>query len=101
MPLTGKQKRALKGHGQRMPDDVILGKAGITAEFVEHARRLLDRKELLKIRFTDVGGSARKALADEVCRALEAECVQILGRTMLLYRANPGLDAAGRLLPDI
>lgn len=98
MALTGKQKRVLKGHGQRMPDDVVLGKAGLTEELVAHARRLLERRELLKVRLGDAEGGERKSVADEVCRAVGAECVQVLGRTLLLYRANAGLDPDKRLL---
>src|SRR5437868_6748197 len=98
MPLTGKHKRQLKARGQTMPDDVVLGKAGPTEPFVAHAKSLLERKELVKIRFADVQGADRKALAKDVCAAIGAECVQILGRTMLVYRANPALAADKRLL---
>ena len=88
MPLSGKEKRSLKARGQTMPDDVVLGKAGMTEAFVTHAKALLVRKELVKVRFADVEGAERKALAREVCAAVGAECVQVLGRTMLVYRAK-------------
>ena len=83
-----------------MPDDAALGKGGLSEASVSHLRQLLSRKELVKIRFADVEGGARKEFADEVCAAVggECECVQILGRTMLLYRPNPELDPDRRLL---
>jgi len=86
MPLTGKQKRALKQRGQLMPDDCRLGKGLFSDEFVGHLNRLLDKRELVKMRFTDLEGKDRKALAKAVCQAVDAELVQVVGRTVLLYR---------------
>ena len=99
MALSGKDKRALKARGQRLVDDIVLGKAGLTDAFIAHANDLLDRRELIKLRFgEDFKGDARKALAAEVEAALNAEVVQVLGRTMLLYRPNPQLDKSQRIL---
>ncbi len=92
MTLTSKQRRTLKGLGQRMNDDLRLGKAGISDSFVNHAGQLLDRQELIKIRFTDISGADRQALADQVSEALHAQCVGVVGRTMLIYRDNPDLE---------
>ena len=75
-----------------MPDDVTLGKSGLSESFIAHARTLLARKELVKVRFSDVEGAERKNLAREICAALGAECVQVLGRTLLLYRAKDPRD---------
>jgi RNA-binding protein len=90
MPLTGKQKRLLKQRGQTLADGCQLGKARLTDEFLDHLNGLLDRDELVKMRFTELEGSARKELAKAVCQAVNAECVQVVGRTVLMYRATPG-----------
>ena len=100
MALTGKQKRVLKGKGQTMSDDTRLGRDGLSEGFVDRLNALLAKRELVKLRFTDLEGSMRKALAVEVCAAVKAECVTILGRTMLLYKANEELDADKRVLQD-
>ncbi len=89
MPLTGKQKRALKQRGQSMADDCRLGKGLFSDEFVGHLNRLLDEKELVKMRFTDLQGAERKELAKAVCKAVGAELVQVVGRTVLMFRAAP------------
>jgi RNA-binding protein len=99
MALTGKQKRLLKARGQTMSDDIALGKAGFTTAFLEHLGRLLERRELVKVRFADVEGAERKVLARELCAAAGSECVGIVGRTILLYRANPDLQPGKRALP--
>lgn len=89
MPLTGKQKRALKQRGQSMADDCRLGKGLFSDEFVGHLNRLLDKQELVKMRFTDLEGAERKDLAKAVCKAVGAELVQVVGRTVLMFRAAP------------
>jgi len=89
MSLTSKQRRALRGLGQKRGDDVHLGKAGLTEGFVENLSALLDRHELIKLRFDDLEGDMRKQLVEEVCKTVDAECAGLVGRTMLLYRENP------------
>lgn len=89
MPLTGKQKRLLKQRGQTMTDGCRLGKGQFSDEFVGHLNRLLDKQELVKMRFGDLEGKDRKALAKAVCAAVNAELVQVVGRTVLMYRARP------------
>src|SRR5690606_31016315 len=96
--LNGKQKRQLKQLAQRMPDTANLGKAGITPAVVSHLGTLLDRQELIKLRFTDVTGTARKALANEVAAACNADVIAIVGHTLLLYRDNPELEANKKAL---
>lgn len=97
MPLTGKQKRLLKARGQTMKDDAQLGKAGLTDDFVAHVRALLDRKELVKLRFTELEGAQRQELADHVCSTIGAECVSVVGRTMLMYKPNMELPPGQRI----
>lgn len=86
MALTGQQKRLLKQRGQQMADDCRLGKNLFSDEFVGHLNRLLDKQELVKMRFSDLEGKDRKELARAVCDAVGAELVQIVGRTVLLFR---------------
>ena len=100
MTLTSKQKRALKSQGMKMADDLRLGSAGLTEGFVQHLNDLLKRRELVKLRFTDVEGDGRQALAQQIGDASGAQCVSILGRTMLLYRPNPDLPPDKRVLGE-
>lgn len=85
MATTSKQRRELKRLGQTMSDDVRLGKAGLNDAMVAHVRDLLGRKELVKLRFTELEGPERKAFAQEVAGAVGAECIAVVGRTLLLY----------------
>ena len=92
MNLKGKQKRLLKARGQTMDDDLRLGKDGLTERFAAQLRELLGQRGLVKLRFTDLTGGMRNQLANEIAEAVDAQCVSIIGRTMLLYR--PGATGA-------
>jgi RNA-binding protein len=47
--------------------------------------------ELVKIQFTKTAGLTVKEAANELARAIEAEVVQVIGRTATLFRENPEL----------
>jgi RNA-binding protein len=100
MGLTGKHKRQLRALGQKMSDDAHLGKAGLTDAFAAHVNQLLDRKELVKLRFDDVEGAERQQLAERVAASIGAEMNTAVGRTALVYRANPRLEARERVIHD-
>jgi len=69
-----------------MADDCRLGKELLSDAFLGHLNALLDQKELVKMRFGELEGKARKELAKAVSEAVGAELVQVVGRTALLYR---------------
>lgn len=98
MTLTPQDKRRLKSLGQTMPDDVRVGHDGLTDGGAAHVAALLARKELVKVRFEELEGARRKAFAAELADALDAQCITVVGRTALLYRPNPDLDPARRVL---
>lgn len=98
LPLSSSQRKKIRQLGQKMADDVQLGKAGLSDGFTTTIQRLLAEKELVKLRFgKDYTGDLRDALAEEVATATQSVCAAITGRTMLLYKANPDLEPAKRV----
>ncbi len=84
--LTGKEKRLLRGVGQRLKASVIIGKAGINPSVLEHIEVQFTNNELIKIRLADQHGSQRKQAAAQISVATNSTCIGITGKTMLLYR---------------
>jgi RNA-binding protein len=84
--LTGKQRRYLRGLGQRLAATLHVGRDGVTAGIVEQAETQLRAQELIKIRMTESTPASRHETADELAARTRAEVVQVLGRTALLYR---------------
>jgi RNA-binding protein len=97
--LTGAQKTKLRGLGQTTADAAFLGKEGVTPAFLAELNRLLDARELVKLRFT--GGQdrhERAALCETVAAAASCICVGAVGHTALLWR--PGKDGSKLLAGD-
>lgn len=95
--LTGKQKRNLRGRGQKLPVAIHVGKAGLTPAVATAAGKLLSERELIKVRLPAGPSAVRSATAEQLARDVEACCVSVLGRTALLYRPNEALPPDRRM----
>ena len=95
--LTGKQKKHLRGLGQRLEAVLTVGREGITDPVLKAIGDLLDKRELIKIRLSGPSGAARKEVGPQLARAADAVCVGIIGRTVLLYRPNADLSPSKRI----
>jgi len=96
--LTSKQVRKLRAMGQRLDDAAAIGKAGLSDESAANVERLLDAHELIKVRLPgELEGSARKDFGRQLAEKVGAACVNIVGRTVLLYRPNESLPADKRV----
>jgi len=87
--LTGKQRRALRAMGHHLEPVVQVGHAGITPGVVAALEQALWDHELVKVKLGSEAPGDRKAVASELAQATGAELAQVLGRTLLLYKANP------------
>lgn len=86
--LTGKQRRYLRGLGHELKVLVQVGKGGIDAGLLTAVNQALDDHELVKIRVADKDLDRHEA-ADAIAQGTKSEVAQVLGNTVLLYRADP------------
>jgi RNA-binding protein len=88
--LGGKQRRYLRALGHHLDPVVQVGKEGISAGLVGALDAALEQHELIKVRLGESvavdGGGPRKEIARALAEASSSELVQVLGRTLLLYR---------------
>lgn len=89
VPLTGAQKTRLRGLGQTLEAAVKLGKAGLTPAFQREFTRLLEARELVKLRFDGADRHERAALIAQIETETSSVCVGAVGHTALFYRENP------------
>ena len=89
MELTGRQRRFLRAQAHHLSAILQVGKEGISPPFVDAVDRALLDHELVKIRIGQNAAIGREAAAAELARATGSEVAQILGNTVLLYRAHP------------
>lgn len=65
--------------------DCILGKNGITPEFIKHAHKLLKRNKIIKIKALKSGVRSNiNELAHEVSRLTSSHLVDVRGRIFIL-----------------
>ena len=91
MDLTGKQKRYLKGLGQKLPDFCTVGKDGLTKPIIYNIQKQFDKTELVKVRLRFEEGSERQQTAALLEKETDSTCVAVVGKTILLYRVNEKL----------
>jgi RNA-binding protein len=89
LTLTGKQRRHLRGLGHGLDPVVHIGKDGLSEAFVAAVDQALTDHELIKVRVLETTGLDRHEAADSLARATASEVAQVLGNTILLYRAHP------------
>ncbi len=85
MPLTGKQRRALRAMGHHMEPVVIVGQSGVTEGVIGAIAQALNDHELIKVKINE-GPETRHEAAQRMAEGTGAELVQLLGRTALLFK---------------
>ena len=91
MTLTSKERAALRGEAHHLTALVHIGQHGVTETVRETIDDALRTRELVKIQMGKAGDVKAKDLANEIARQMRADVVQVIGKTMTLYRENPDL----------
>ena len=89
MPLSGKQRRYLRGLGHDLEPIVQLGKLGLTDAVTAAVDTALEEHELIKVRIGTECPDDRHDVAERLAPAVKSEVAQVLGRTLLLWRKRP------------
>ncbi len=92
MELTGKQRRHLRSIGAKLSAIVKIGQKSFSETVLNEVEFSLDQNELIKIQLVGSEGKERKVLAAELAEKVNANLVQVLGKSVLLYRVNPKLE---------
>ncbi len=96
--LRGKDRRYLRGLGVGLKPIVVVGKEGISGKVLNEIDRTIEKNELIKVRLLESVEGDRKDVARELAERAGVELIQVLGRTVLLYRRNeeePGIELPG------
>jgi RNA-binding protein len=92
MQLTGKERRHLRSIGAKLSPLVTIGQKSLSDSVLAEVNYALDQNELIKLKLVVAEGKARKELASELATTVNAHLVQVLGKSVLLYRENPELE---------
>jgi RNA-binding protein len=86
--LTHVQKRHLRTLGHHLNAIVQIGKFGITPTWIEALKQALARHELVKVSINGESPTEREVAATSLVKTVGAHLVQMVGRTLILYRAK-------------
>lgn len=86
--LTGKQRRYLRGLGNQLQPVVWVGVKGMNEGVWTAITSAFENADLLKIKLQEGFSGDRHEVAERLARATKSELVQVLGKTILLYRRN-------------
>lgn len=87
MPLDGKSRRKLRALGHHLEPIVIIGQSGVTDAIMAAVDQALYDHELIKLKVNE-GPADRHDAAEQLAKATRSEIAQVLGRTVLLFKAR-------------
>lgn len=92
MPLSSKERAALRAEAHHLSAGVHVGHQGITPTVVQSLDEALRTRELVKVQLSKNADATPKALAKRLGDEVGADVVQVIGRTATFYRENPDLE---------
>lgn len=88
--LTPKRRAYLRSLAHDLKPVLQIGKGGVTPAAVGAVRDALAARELIKVRVLDAAPEPARATGEALVAGLgDAHLVQVIGRTVVLYRRDP------------
>jgi RNA-binding protein len=95
--INPRQKRFLRGLGHHLQVKAMIGKEGLTSQVVKAINEVVDADELVKVKVQENFPYDRKEAGPMLAAETNTALVQVIGRTILIYRGNPDLPKEQRL----
>ena len=86
--LTGKQKRFLRSEAHHLTPIFQVGKGGVNENLIKQIGEALEVRELIKVSILDTCGENKSEVAESLAEGADAELVQLIGRTVVLYKES-------------
>jgi RNA-binding protein len=87
--LRGSQAREMRARGHHLDPTVMLGREGLTPAVLAALEAVLAAHELVKVKIQEGYPEDKTTAAEGLAAASKSKIVQLIGRTMLLYREKP------------
>ena len=84
--MTSKQRAYLRGLANTMEPILHAGKGGISDAMIKQADDALTARELIKGKVLETAPTTAREVAEEIAAKVNAEVVQVIGRTFVLFR---------------
>ena len=92
MTMTSKQRAELRAEAHHLQPSVHVGQHGLSPTLVQSLDDALRTRELGKVQLGRHADRSARETAQALAEATGADVVQVIGRTLTLYRENPELE---------
>ncbi|GAB6990717.1 ribosome assembly RNA-binding protein YhbY [Paenibacillus pini] len=86
--LTGKQKRHLRSLAHHLDPIFQVGKGGTNDHLIRHIVEAIEKRELMKVSVLNNCLEDRNEIGAEIAEKADAELVQVIGSTIILYKES-------------
>lgn len=91
--LNAKQRASLRAAANRLETVYYIGKDGVSEAVIRGVEEALLARELIKVKVQEACELSAREACGELCEALSADPVQVIGRRLVIYRRNKKVDA--------
>ncbi|MBU0970801.1 MAG: YhbY family RNA-binding protein [Proteobacteria bacterium] len=86
-PLTGSQRKYLRGLAHNLNPAAFVGQKGLTSALTDEINGALDAAELIKIKFNDhKEKEVKTALIEEIAAITQSHVAGMVGHVAILFR---------------
>ncbi|BHH82638.1 ribosome assembly RNA-binding protein YhbY [Desulforhopalus sp. 52FAK] len=97
LTLSTKQKQYLKGLAHPLNPLVQVGKEGLSPGLITMTSQELKHHELIKVKLGQNSGLDKHEASVEIAERTGSTLVQLIGKTVVLYKANPKIAKDKRI----
>ena len=97
-PLSGTQRKYLRGLAHSLRPVIQVGKNGISTELIKAVDEALNTHELIKVKFVDFKED-RKEFSQEIAERTSSETAGLIGNVAIFYRQQPDKEKRKITLP--
>ncbi|MFH1216731.1 MAG: ribosome assembly RNA-binding protein YhbY [Pseudomonadota bacterium] len=96
--LSSKQIRYLRSLGHHLVPVAMVGQHGMTKEVLDAVKVVLASHELIKVKIQNTASLERHEAAQALAAKTGAALIQVIGRSVLLYKANKDIRPDKRII---
>ncbi len=89
--LSSSQRSYLRSQAHHLEPVVLIGKHGITDGTIESIDRVLESRELIKIKFREFKDD-KLSMSEKITELTNSQVVGVIGHTVIIFRQNPDPD---------
>ena len=89
--LSSSERKYLRSQAHHLEPVVLIGKNGIKDGTIESINRVLEARELIKIKFREFKDE-KLSLSEKIAELTNSQVVGVIGHTVIIFRQNPDSD---------